>query len=118
LFGNNSRRHYALFNYPTTNDLHYSWKKDASSSGVWTSGNTVLNGVFPTNVWTHCCVVYDNPKGYIYINGVLKQEFSGANPTSSFAYETEVIHNNPNRYLQDYRVYDHALNPREVKQLA
>lgn len=117
LFGDNSRRHYALFNYPSMNDFHYSWRKDAGE-GTWTSGDSVIYGAFPTNVWTHCCVVYNNPKGYIYINGVLKREFSGVNPTSSFAYETQVIHHNPNRYLQDYRVYDHALTPREVRQLA
>lgn len=118
LFGNNDRRHYALFNYPTMNDLHFSWKKEMPSSDVWTSGNTVVTGAFPTNVWTHCCVVYDNPNGYIYINGQLKQTFSGSNPITAFDYETEVVHSSSKRQLQDLRVYNHALSPREVKLLA
>ena len=118
LFGNNDSRHYALFNYQTMNDLHFSWKNESTDAAPWTNGNTVVSGAFPTNTWTHCCIVYDNPKGYIYINGELVHEFSGANPTTSFDEETIIIHNSSKRYLQDFRVYDHALSPREAKLLA
>jgi hypothetical protein len=74
--------------------------------------------VFPADKWTHCCITYNNPQGIVYINGVQKTTFSGASNSSSFQYDTQVIHSASNRYINDFRLYDHCLSPREVKLLA
>lgn len=111
----NNNRKFAIFAYPTGNDLHLSWMNDAASAtfmgGVW-------EDVFPANVWTHCCITYQNPTMKIYINGTLKATSTGISSSSSFAYETQVIHNSSNRQLNDFRVYDHCLSAKEVKLLS
>lgn len=113
--GANNNRKFAIYAYPTGNDLHLSWMNDAASTtfagGVWSN-------VFPINIWTHCCITYNNPIISIYINGVLKSTTSGISASSSFAYETQIIHNSTNRYLNDFRIYNHCLNPKEVRLLA
>ncbi len=110
--GENNNRKFAIFAYPTGNDLHLSWMNDAAST---TFMGGVYSGVFPANTWTHCCITYQNPTMKVYINGVLKATATGISSSSSFAYETPVIHNSANRYINDFRVYDHCLTPREVK---
>lgn len=111
----NNNRKFAIFAYPNGNDLHLSWMNDAASTtfvgGVW-------SGVFPINVWTHCCITYNNPTVTIYINGEKKATTSGVSNSSSFNYETQVIHSSANRYLNDFRVYNHCLTPREVRLLS
>lgn len=111
----NNNRKFAIFAYPTGNDLHLSWMNDAASTtfigGVW-------SGVFPTGVWTHCCITYNNPTMKVYINGILKATSSGVSNSTSFNYETQVIHNSANRYINDFRVYNHCLSPREVQYIA
>lgn len=109
-----NNRKFAIFAYPSGNDLHLSWQNE--DSGTFVGG--AWNGVFPSNKWTHCCITYNNPNGVIYINGNQYTTFSGASSSSSFAYSTQVIHSSANRYLQDFRVYDHCLSPREVKEIA
>ena len=111
----NNNRKFAIFQYPTGNDLHLSWQNDTASQtfigGAW-------SGVFPTNQWTHCCVTYKNPTATIYINGVESYHVTGISNSSSFAYSTQVVHANNNRKICDYRIYNHCLSPREVSELS
>lgn len=109
-----NNRKFTFFMYPTVNDLHWSWQNDADTT--FTSG--VLTGVFPNKTWTHLVITYKNPDGKIYINGVLKTSFTGISNSSSFAYETSVVANRANRYISDFRIYDHCLSPKEVKELS
>ena len=119
-FGNdsmdtNNNRKFSLFNYPTINDLHWSWQNDTSNT-TFTSG--VLSGVLPSYRWTHVAVTYENPNGTIYINGIKKQSFTGVSASSSFTYETQVLENSTNTYKNDFRIYDHCLSPKEVKEIS
>ena len=109
-----NNRKFTFFMYPTVNDLHWSWQNDADT----TFASGVLTGVFPNKTWTHLAITYKNPDGKIYINGVLKTSFTGVSNSSSFAYETSVIANRANRYVSDFRIYDHCLSPKEVKELS
>lgn len=113
--GENNNRKFAVFAYPNGNDLHLSWMNDVASKtfvgGVWSN-------VFPTNTWTHCCITYKNPTVTIYINGQVIGSTSGVSASSSFEYDTQIIHNSANRHLSDFRVYNHCLSPREVKLLS
>lgn len=110
-----NNRRFTIYAYPTANDLHWSWQNYDSSS---TFAGGSINGIMPTNTWVHICFTYDNPKGCVYINGELKKGFSGISNSPSFDYATTVIHNRSNRHIQDFRVYDECLSPREVQQLA
>ena len=115
--GENNNRKFSIFQYPTCNDLHLSWQNDAANvtflGGVWSS-------VFPSYKWTHVAVTYKNPTATIYINGQKIGTATGVSNSSSFEYETVLFANAPNhcKYLNDYRIYDHCLSLKEVKEIS
>ena len=113
-FGNDGPRQFSIFNYPTINDLHLSWANSAETNTL----STVDSGVFPTNVWTHCCVTYNNPIVTVYINGGVLKTYSYTCDITDFAKETQVIHSATGRYLNDFRIYNHCLSPKEVKEIS
>lgn len=114
IFGNDASRRYSLFQYPTCNDLHYSFRKTVNGSeNTFASG--VLTGVLPSYKWVHIAMTYKNPEFKIYINGVEAHSKSFVYDEINFRYETQVIHNSPYHYLNDVRIYDHCLSQKEVK---
>lgn len=122
IFGNNNGRQFSLFQYPTSNDLHWSWANYNGSS--WSSNyGAVLTDVLPSYQWTHIIVVYNKnitEKIKIYINGI-KQTISANNFTSTsttFEFDTQLIHSSSYHYLNDIRLYNHALSEKEVKELS
>lgn len=120
IFGNesmstNNNRKFSLFQYPTANDLHLSWMNDAASA---TFLSTVITEAFPSNTWTHCTITYKNPVCKIYLNGELKTTLNGVSNSSSFAYNTQLIHNNAARLLNDFRIYSHCLSLKEIKEVS
>lgn len=122
IFGTNgmtapNNRKFSIFQYPTCNDLHLSWQNDVTNT-TFTGG--VWSGYFPSYKWTHIAITYKNPNGTIYINGQKKSTFSGISNSQSFSFDTRLFENcaNNGRYLNDYRIYNHALSPLEVKHLA
>ena len=120
LFGNdsmreNSNRKFSLFQYPTCNDLHLSWMNDTKDKAFLAE---FLKGILPSYQWTHVTITYDNPTTSIYINGIKKYTCSGISNSSSFAYNTRVVWNNAYRYLNDFRIYNTCLSPRQVKEIS
>lgn len=120
LFGNdsmgeNSNRKFSLFQYPTCNDLHLSWMNDTKDKAFLAE---ILKGILPSYQWTHVTITYDNPTTSIYINGIKKYTCSGISNSSSFAYNTRVVWNNAYRYLNDFRIYNTCLSPRQVKEIS
>ena len=78
------------------------------------------------NTWTHYSIVYDKGSWRVYKNGVekLNQSYATANLNSSL---TEVRigraqSSSGNVYftgkLNDFRIYDHALSPKEVEEIS
>lgn len=114
-FGNNSPRRYSLFQYPTCNDLHWSWANDTTNniSGVY-------SGAFPSYQWTHCTITYDSITMKIYLNGELKRSANYTYTPINLNYDTRLFENcaNNGRYLNDYRIYDHALSVKEVEEIS
>lgn len=120
LFGNgdmsaNNNRKFALHQYPTCNDFHCSFMNDTANT---TFISCVLSGVLPSYKWTHVTMVYKNPIGKIFINGQLKYTTSGISNSSSFAYDTKIVHDSPYHYFNDFRVYDNAISEKEIKILS
>lgn len=120
LFGNssmkeNNNRKFSLFQFPTCNDLHLSWMNDAENTlflgAIW-------KAVLPSYKWTHVAVTYSNPDVTIYINGQIYAKSTGISNSSSFAYNTRVVWNNAYRYLNDFRIYNTCLSPRQVKEIS
>ena len=120
LFGNDSSdtnggRKFSIYLYPTVNDLHLSWQNGANTD---TFIAKVWEGVFPSNQWTHCCITYRNPDCSVYINGTLTYTRSGVSNSSSFTYDTTILNNASNRYVNDLRIYNHCLSAKEVKEIS
>ena len=101
-------RIYDFFQYSSKNDFH--WSMDTLGVGV-------LNGVIPDNTWTHICVIYNSGNLKIYINGILKHDSSGHSSAYTFN-KSYYINFGYGQKLNDFRIYDHALSLREVKELA
>lgn len=121
IFGNdslaaNNNRKFAIFQYPTENDLHLYWMNDTANTTLLSA--SVVYGAFPTGQWTHCAITYSNPTCKIYINGVLKETWTGTSNSSTFAYKTQVVHSSSSRYMNDMRFYDHCLSAKEVKEIS
>ena len=119
LFGQHSpNRRFCIFTYPNFNDLHLDWRYNDSGSSFY---NTVETGFFATNQWTHCTLTFEYPNSLkIYKNGILYKTVTGNGTMnfSSFAYETLLSFELANRYINDFRVYDHCLSPKEVKEIS
>lgn len=103
-------RKFTIFQYPTANDLHWSWQNDGNTTFIGGS----KSGVLPSYTWTHVCFTYKNPTGILYVNGVETTIFTGVSDSATFAYNTNIIVNNTSRYINDLRVYNHCLNAKEV----
>lgn len=114
--GANNNRKFSIFLYPTINDLHLSWQNDTTNTTFF---SPIINGVFPSNKWTHLTIVYHNPNVYIYLNGELyRTDTNIISNSSTFAYNTTVIHNSNTRAINDFRIYNHALSAKEVKEIS
>lgn len=113
--GENNNRKFSIFNYPTVNDIHLSWQNDSANN---TFISCVYSNALPSYQWTHIVVTYRNPTCSLYINGEKKATYTGVSSSSSFAYGTQLLHNATYRRLNDFRIYDHCLSPKEVKELS
>lgn len=101
-------RQWDFFNYPTKNDFH--WSMGSISSGV-------LNGIIPDDTWIHFAFVLGDGKFTIYKNGSVIWQGS-SNPTfTTYAYDYYISFGHA-QYMNDFRIYDHALSVKEVQELA
>ena len=123
IFGNDTMsslggRQFSIFRYPNSDDIHLSWQNynNGTYSGAVVGG--VWSGVLTPHAWNHICVTYQNPNVKIYVNGVQVGSTSGVINTSSFAYDTYIIHSSSSHYINDFRIYDNCLSPTEVKELS
>lgn len=110
-----NNRKFSLFQYPTCNDLHLSWMNDTAKAFMMTP---IYKGVLPSYQWTHVTITYHNPAMTVYINGIKKYTYSGVSNSSSFEYQTRVVWQNAYRKLNDFRIYNECLSPRQVKKIS
>ena len=110
-----NNRRFTLFQYPTANDLHWSWQNE-DSGGTFTSG--VKSGVIPSNAWTHICAVWDHGTARIYVNGAQVATSTGTCTSTNWSYDTVIARPSSTRYYNDIRIYNHALSAKEVKEIS
>lgn len=118
--GGSNNRKFAIYNYQTVNDLHWSWQVDGiegGADGAVTVGGS-LNDIFPSYKWTHVCITYKNPTAKIYINGELKATSTGDISSGGFNYATPILNLYASQCVNDLRIYDNCLSIKEVKELA
>ena len=110
-----NNRRFTLFQYPTANDLHWSWQNE-DSSGTFTGGQ--VSGAIPSNTWSHICAVWDRGTARIYVNGVQVGTSTGTCTSTNWAYDTIIARPSSTRYYNDIRIYNHALSAKEVKEIS
>lgn len=110
-----NNRRFTLFQYPTANDLHWSWQNE-DSGGTFTGG--VASGAIPSNAWTHICAVWDHGTARIYANGTQVGTSTGTCTSTNWAYDTIIARPSSTRYYNDIRIYNHALSAKEVKEIS
>lgn len=114
-----NNRKFTLFQYPDYKTLHWSWQDD-NSDNTYAGGTTALI----ENQWNHIAVVQDELHNQvkIFVNGenratdVPNPSIASRNITYHNA--TTLLHNTTLNKICDLRIYDHALQPREIKELA
>lgn len=97
-----------------------------SSLNIYNAGGSGLNVVanIDTTQWHHCVFTFEGSTNTIsiYIDGELKKSsvVTSIPTTSTSAYIGKRSTNTYlfNGYLNDFRIYDHCLSPREVKEIS
>lgn len=88
-------------------------------------GGTVSNGgcsiyqTFDSDTWYHIAFSYngDTSKLSLYLNGEFKQEYITTYRSDSIN-STITLPYGDIRYFNDFRIYDHCLSPKEVKEIS
>ena len=98
----------------------YHFYIDSGQTGPITTGATAISSL-PDAVWTHIAMVFDGSKYTTYKNGVVDVTgtlngtlVNGAN----FYIGSRIGGSYWKGYLNDFRIYDHALSVKEVKEIA
>ena len=87
--------------------------------GALSNGGCAIYQTFDNDTWYHIAFSYngDTPKLSLYLNGEFKQEYvttymrEGITSTITLPY-------GDTRYINDFRIYDHCLSPKEVKEIS
>ena len=110
------RRKYTFYQWDSWNILHYTWQHDDSGSAFF-GGTITLDGN-----WHHVVGIQDEASGTcsIYIDGVRRVHESHdiKNMNFNYAWPTTVIQDTALNNICDFRVYDHALSKKEIKELS
>ena len=90
-------------------------------------GQTIFNYTYTTD-WQHITVTYDGNVKSLYINGILNQSVTvnkviscSATKGTVGASSVNTTSGSDNNYiglLNDYRIYNHCLSPKEVKEIS
>lgn len=78
------------------------------------------NGTFDTNVWYHLGFTWDGENNILklYLNGIQVAEDKNKTITNFNINPIFYISYDGPRYLNDFRIYDHCLSPKEVHEIA
>lgn len=110
------RRKYSFWQWDAWNVLHYTWQHDDSGSAFF-GGTITLD-----ENWHHIVGIQDEAAGTcsIYVDGVRRAHASHdiKNMSFNYAWPTTIIHDTALNNICDFRVYDHALSVKEIKELA
>lgn len=111
-------RQFTMFQYNNVNSFHWSWQNDFVTDSSIFAGGGVLSDIFPSRKWTHFAMAYKKGEYKFYTNGNCIYTENASSNSMSFAYSLPIVVCSPARYLNDVRLYDHCLSPKEVKEIS
>lgn len=78
------------------------------------------NTTVDPNRWYHICGTWDGHKSCLYVDGELKCTTTIPSTATFYNFQSTSFHIpfSGTRYINDFRLYDHALSPREVKEIS
>ena len=87
--------------------------------GALSNGGCAIYQTFDNNTWYHIAFSYngDTSKLSLYLNGEFKQEYVTTYTREGIA-STITLPYGDTRYINDFRIYDHCLPPKEVKEIS
>ena len=87
--------------------------------GTMSNGGCSIYQTFDNNTWYHIAFSYngDTSKLSLYLNGEFKQEYITTYRSDSIN-STITLPYGDTRYINDFRIYDHCLSPKEVKEIS
>lgn len=102
----------------------YYWYCDSSSTQLIASGTALF--ILDNAVWNHICMTSDGTTVKFYLNGVLTKSVSQSNSlTTAFGSSLKINIGARNGgalkysgYMNDFRIYDHCLSAKEVKEIS
>lgn len=97
-----------FFNYSTPNIFHWS---------MGTLGNGTLEA-FPANTWVHMAITFDGSNLLIYKNGQLAVTQTGKTSAYTFDKSYYISFGKTPQKLNDFRIYDECLSPKQVKEIS
>ena len=130
IYPNDSTNHLLVFRSGSYHELSisgtgFNWRDTNNTSSLRTYTFTAL----PANTWTHLVCIYNRGEVFVYQNGVLNLHNASRKNSSS------TLRNNWSEYrigriqsssgnvyfngkLNDFRIYDHCLSAKEVKEIS
>lgn len=93
-------------------------------NGTSASNNSYITSTWSTETWMHVAFVYSTGKCKIYLNGNLDKEYNTSIvPDFTKITKISIGHSNGSGYqtnclMDDFRIYDHALSLKEVKEIS
>lgn len=78
------------------------------------------NTTVDPNRWYHICGTWDGHKSCLYVDGELKCTTEIPSTATFYNFQSTSFHIpfSGTRYINDFRLYNHALSPREVKEIS
>ena len=95
---------------------HTLYTADSGSGRYKMEYNPEYNVYCDTQVWQHLVFTIDGAKITAYLNGTLVGSSTGSNAERTLS--SIEVGGNANVWLNDVRVYDHILSPKEVKEIS
>lgn len=95
---------------------HTLYTADSGSGRYKMEYNPEYNVYCDTQVWQHLVFTIDGAKITAYLNGILVGSSTGSNAERTLS--SIEVGGNANVWLNDVRVYDHILSPKEVKEIS
>ena len=93
-------------------------------NGSTASNNNYLTSAWSVGEWMHVAFIYSTGKCKIYLNGNIDKEYdTSIVPDFTKITKITIGHSNGSAYqtnckMNDFRIYDHALSPLEVKEIS